>query len=297
MAPTSLPEALRHDWPLYLMEAAELAIFMISACCFTVLLYHPASPVLGWIPDSTLRRLLMGIAMGVTAVGIIRSPWGQRSGAHFNPAITLTFLRLGKIGRYDAAFYIVFHFLGGIVGVGVSALVLGTSLANPAVNFAVTVPGPMGTGAAFAAEFFMAALLMTVVLVTSNSQRLAPYTTYCMGVLIASYILVFAPISGFSINPARTVGSALFAHLWTALWLYFTAPVVAMLLAAELYVRLSGRAQHYFQHRHLTRQETPPREPTLSRASAARSAQSTPARVHITRPDPHSRSPQTRTPD
>jgi aquaporin Z len=239
------------------MEAAELALFMISACIFTVLLYHPASPVLGWIPNSTLRRLLMGIAMGLTAIAIIKCPWGKRSGAHFNPSITLTFLRLGKIGLDDARFYILFQFFGGIAGVGISALLLGHSIANPAVNYAVTIPGPRGPAAAFAAEAFMAALLMAAVLITSNSPRLAPWTTWLMGVLIACYILLFAPISGFSINPARTFGSALFAHLWTAIWIYFTAPILGMLFSAEMYLRLSGthpRHRHYFSHRHLSQQ-------------------------------------------
>ena len=67
----------------------------------------------------------------------------------------------------------------------------------------------------------MAALLMTVVLYTSNRTRLAPYTTYLMGLLITSYVLFLAPVSGFSINPARTVGSAVWAHVYTALWVYF----------------------------------------------------------------------------
>ena len=180
------------------------------------------------------------------------------------PAITLTFLRLGKIAGRDAVFYILFQFLGGVAGVGLSRLLLGRSLANPAVEYAVTVPGPLGTDAAFAAEFFMAALLMAVVLVTSNRPRLAPYTTYCMGVLIALYILIFAPISGFSINPARTTASAIFAHQWTAVWVYFTAPILGMFLAAESYLRLAGttepqsaapgkrRRKHYFTHRHLS---------------------------------------------
>ena len=108
--------AFRLNWPLYLFEGAELALFMISACVFTVLLFDPAFPAPQQIPNAVLRRLLMGIAMGVTAILIIQSPIGKRSGAHFNPAITLTYLRLGKIARPDAIFYVVSHFIGGILG-------------------------------------------------------------------------------------------------------------------------------------------------------------------------------------
>src|ERR1043166_4702468 len=115
-------EALRQHWPEYLMEAAELGLFMISACAFTVLLFHPLSPVARIVPDGLLRRLLMGLAMGSTAVAIIFSPLGKRSGAHFNPAVTLTFFRLGKIAAWDTAFYTVFQFAGGVAGVLLASL-------------------------------------------------------------------------------------------------------------------------------------------------------------------------------
>ncbi|MGI4827564.1 MAG: aquaporin [Janthinobacterium lividum] len=137
------------DWQLYIYEGAELAIFMMSACLFTVILFHPAYPALRHIPSAALRRTLMGIAMGLTAVLIIHSPLGKRSGAHFNPAITITYFRLKKIEAWDAIFYVLFQFAGGVFGVGLSALLLGKQLADPGVNFAVTVPGKYGTAAAF----------------------------------------------------------------------------------------------------------------------------------------------------
>ena len=165
--------AFKHHWLLYVDEGVELAIFMISACFFTVWLFDPASPALKFLPNSALRRLLMGMSMGATAILIIRSPMGKRSGAHFNPAITLTYFRLGKIDKWDAGFYVVSQFIGGICGVGLSALCLGSSLAVPTVDYAVTVPGYGGTTGAFCAEYFMAALLMLVVLWFSNRPPLA----------------------------------------------------------------------------------------------------------------------------
>jgi aquaporin Z len=213
---------------------------MVSACVFTVLLFDPSVLMQKGLPGPVWRRLLMGISMGVTAVLIIHSSMGKRSGAHFNPAITLTYFRLGKIAQPDALFYVLFQFLGGIGGVGVSALFLGQKLADPSVMFAETVPGKYGTGAAFAAEAFMAALLMGVVLWTSNRPSLASYTSYLVGILITFYVLLFAPVSGFSINPARTTASAVFARVWTAIWLYFTAPVLGMLFSAEVYLRSQG---------------------------------------------------------
>src|ERR1043165_7609958 len=87
-------EALRKHWAESVMEAAGLGIFMVSASVFTILLYHPGSPAIQALPEEFPRRILMGMAMGLTAIGIIYSPWGKQSGAHLNPAVTLTFFPL-----------------------------------------------------------------------------------------------------------------------------------------------------------------------------------------------------------
>ena len=89
--------SLRFHWPEYLMEAGELALYMFVTCALATLLQHPASPVGHLIANAFFRRALMGFGMGATVVAIITSPWGKQSGAHFNPGVTLTFYRLGKI--------------------------------------------------------------------------------------------------------------------------------------------------------------------------------------------------------
>jgi aquaporin Z len=232
---------LKRNWPLYIYEAIELALFMLSACAFTIFLFDPAWPAFHLFPKTIIRRVLMGIAMGITAVLIILSPMGKRSGAHFNPAMTVTYWRLGKIRLWDAVFYIFFQFIGGVLGVAVAATIFSTALSRPAVNYVVTGPGRYGTAAAFLAELFMATVLMTVVLLLSNRVHLAIYVSYSVGILIALYTFLFAPVSGFSINPARAAGSAFFADVWTGAWLYFVAPLLGMFSAAEVYKRINGR--------------------------------------------------------
>jgi aquaporin Z len=228
-------EALRRHWPEYLMEAAGLGLFMVSACMFATLLGHPASPVPQFVDSPLVLRLFMGMAMGLTAVGIIYSPWGQQSGAHLNPSVTLTFFRLGKVEPWDALFYVMAQFAGGIIGVFLAAAGLGQVIAHPSVNYVATMPGMAGAGIAFLAEFVIAFVLMSMVLRVSNTARLARYTGLFAGALVATYITVEAPLSGMSMNPARTFGSALVSQLWTALWIYFLAPPLGMLTAAELY--------------------------------------------------------------
>jgi len=235
-----MTDALKRHWPEYLMEAACLGLFMVSAFTFGTILEHPDSPVHQAIPSSLLRRFLMGLAMGSTAIGIIYSPWGKQSGAHINPSTTLTFFRLGKVATWDAVFYVVFQFIGGIIGAVLATAVLAAWVSHPAVNYVVTMPGSAGTAAAFVAEVAITFVLMTVILHVSNNSGLHKLTGICAGALVATYITVEAPISGMSMNPARTFASAVPAQYWTALWIYFTAPLIGMLSAAEVYVRIRG---------------------------------------------------------
>jgi aquaporin Z len=229
----------RH-WPEYAIEAAGLGAFMVSACGFAVLLFHPGSPIVQLISDAGLRRVLMGLAMGSTGVMLTYSPWGKQSGAHFNPAVTLTFLRLGRVAAVDAIAYMASQVAGAVAGVAVMALVLQPWIADPAVNYVVTVPGTAGALIAWVTEFTISAILMTVVLVVSNTPRFARWTGLCAGVLVATNIALVSPLSGMSMNPARTLASAVPAGVWTAMWVYLTAPPLGMLVAAECYRRTRG---------------------------------------------------------
>jgi aquaporin Z len=232
--------ALRGHWPEYLIEAAGLGTYLLLACAVAALLEHPGSPVHQTIREPTVRTILLGLARGLTVVGLVYSPWGQQSGAHFNPAITLTFCWLGKVAAWDACFYTVAQFLGGLAGILLTAALLGRWVADPAVNYAVTVPGPAGQAAAFVAELLISFGLMLVILIASNLRRAARFTGVLAGTLVAVYIVVERPYSGMSMNPARTLSSAVPAMIWTGLWLYFVAPLLGMVLAGEVYLQLFG---------------------------------------------------------
>ena len=219
--------------PEYAIEAALLGAFMVSACSFGVLLEHPDSPVHRSVADPILRRVLMGLAMGATAVAIIYSPWGGRSGAHINPATTLTFWRLGRMRGVDAAGYVGAQVLGAVLGVALASTLLGPRLAHASVSFVVTRPGQWGPIAALGGEVVIAAILMAAV-VTLGGSRHARHTGLVVGVLVATYISVEAPISGMSMNPARSFGSAWGAHHWDGFWIYVAGPLVGMSIGATL---------------------------------------------------------------
>ena len=235
-----MASAACQHWPEYLIEAAGLGGFMIAAGGLATLLEHPASPVRQVVGSALLRRALMGTGMAATAMALVYSPWGKRSGAHFNPALTLTFLRLGKVALWDALFYVLAQFIGGLLGLLLLGAALGPALADPHVSHVATVPGPGGPWPAFVAEAAMSFVLMATVLTLTNIRAAARYTGLAVGALLLLYITFEAPLSGMSINPARTIASAVSAWRWDAIWVYFTAPPLGMLLAAELYQFLRG---------------------------------------------------------
>jgi aquaporin Z len=110
------------------------------------------------------------------------------------------------------------------------------------VEAVVTVPGRAGVPAAFLGEGVISFVQMFLVLSVSNTPRLARYTGLFAGLMLAVYIIVEEPLSGVSLNPARTFASALLSGNWTGWWIYFTAPMLGMLAAARTYVWLKGRS-------------------------------------------------------
>jgi len=223
-----------------MIEGLCLGIFMISACAFSALLEHPASPVRASVMNANVRRFLIGLAMGLTAILLIYSPMGRLSGAHMNPATTLTFYRLGKVEPWDAVFYMLSQFAGGLLGVMCSLALMGATLAHRNVNFAITRPGERGEAAAFISEVLITFLLMTVILNLSNSRKYERFTGLAAGAMVMLFIAFEAPLSGMSMNPARSFASDFAGMQWQSIWIYFTAPLIGMLTAAEVFVRTRG---------------------------------------------------------
>jgi aquaporin Z len=158
-----------------------------------------------------------------------------------NPAVTLTFWRLGKLALADALFYIAAQFAGGISGTLLLSALLGDRFTLPPVSAVATLPGQPGELVALAAEIAIAFVLMTTILAANASARLMRWTGLCAGILVALYIAIEAPLSGMSLNPARSVASAVPSGVWHGIWIYLIASPLGMLLAAELHLRLGRR--------------------------------------------------------
>lgn len=226
---------LRKNWRIYLTEGVCLGLFMASASFFATVLEYPHSAIHFFISNKFMRLCLMGIAMGITAMAIIYSPMGKLSGAHMNPAVTFSFLILGKVKWPDAIFYSIFQIAVGVLFVFIMAIVLGDAFTNNPVNYVVTVPAKDGSLNAFVIEVVIAFCMMTMILITSNHHRLANYTGIIAGFFVMGYVVVAGPVSGFSMNPARTIASAIPAWCFQSLWIYMTAPFIGMFSSALLY--------------------------------------------------------------
>jgi len=240
------------NWKHYLQEALGLGIFMVSACFFSALLFSQKGAWYHVFPAIIEKNIVMGILMGTTALFIFYSPWTAPSGAQINPAVTLAFLRLDKMCRYDALFFIIFQFIGGTAAVYVMQLLMGHLLTDAPVNSAVTVPGKYGTEGALITEFIIAFVTMTMVLFTSANDKLKKYTRVFAACLVCTWVILAGPVSGFGMNPARSFASALPAHTWTAFWLYLFMPLTGMLAAAEFYLlvkKKKSRARLRVVHR------------------------------------------------
>jgi aquaporin Z len=222
------------------MEATELCGLILSTSIWGTLVYSSESPLQSYGISAVSKSAVMGIAIAATTFLIILSPFGRRSGAHLNPSVTLAFLWLGRVHRWDAAWYIVAQFIGAIAGMLSACLILGLRLADPSVQYMVTVPGESGSVITFLGEFLLSAVLMATVLYSSNHRRLVRFTPAFVSTLTILFFVLSPSKSGFSINPARTFSSALFAGTWQGVWIYFAAPTLGMLAAAALYIKTVG---------------------------------------------------------
>ncbi len=229
---TLLFEALRQHWPRYLMEGAQLGIFMFVTLYLTLVLEHPGSRLHRAITSALARRAVMGACIGATVIVLIYSDWGRLSGAHFNPAVTLAFLSLGRIEPWDAVFYIVAQFIGGWLGLALAAWPVRRAAAIAQVNHVVTQPGKRGVRVAFAAELLISFLILFSLLQVFHQPAWKPWIGVVAGLHLWAYITFESPLSGMSLNPARSLASAINAQDYEGLWIYVVAPPLGMLMAA-----------------------------------------------------------------
>jgi aquaporin Z len=232
-------QTMRRNLLAYFSEFAGTAIMLFIGVSAVAFMWGPGSPV-PVVPNGALRRLLTGIMFAGGATAVVYSPLGQISGGHINPAVTLAFWRLGKVPTRDAVIYVVLQFAGAFVGAWAAGLAWGPLTTG--VQYAATVPGEgYSQAGAFVAETFITFLLVFLIFVCVNKPKIAPKTGIIAGSLVAFLVMVEAPMTGTSLNPARTLGPAILAPNYTALWLYFAGPIAGALLAVAAFTGQWGK--------------------------------------------------------
>jgi aquaporin Z len=217
----------------YLAEYVGTALLLLvglSAVCADFAVH---SPVVSALPDANVRRLLTAIIFAGTVTTIVYSPLGRRSGGHLNPAVTLAFWLQGKLTSRSAILYAAAQIAGALTGAALVLAIWGGWATN--VHLGATVPHDGGPFAALAAETAMTFLLVSLILNFADRPHLMVFTGAAVGTLVAFFVFVEAPVSGASLNPARTLGPAIVGSTFTYLWVYLVGPPSGALSAAVLY--------------------------------------------------------------
>jgi aquaporin Z len=220
-----------------LAEMLGTAIVMLVGLSALTLCFS-ASPFADWLGDAVFRRLCTGIAFVAAAAVVTYSPLGRRSGGHFNPAVTIGFSSLGQLRWWGATLYASCQITGAIIGTGLALALWGKSIRT--LHLGDTIPGQWGDLAAFGAETLGTFLLVILIFHCVDRPRVMRFTPIIAGLLVATLVVIEAPFSGTSLNPARSLGPALVGTTFTSLWIYLLAPPLGALLAALVFARTRG---------------------------------------------------------
>lgn len=220
----------RLHWIEYGAELLGTAILVFVGLSAVVFDFAEGLPMEHLIPNQSIRLLITGLVFAGSGSLVAISPLGKRSGAHINPAVSLAFWLQGKMHHYDIGGYIIGQFIGAIIGAAFLVLVWGKYATS--VRNGMTLPGQnYSIMDAFLAEVLMTFLLVLSIFIFVSSYRLMRWTPLMTWLLVATMVWLEAPVSGASMNPARSIGPALVSCLWQNQWLYCIAPLLGAMLA------------------------------------------------------------------
>ncbi|HEV2953507.1 MAG TPA: aquaporin [Candidatus Dormibacteraeota bacterium] len=211
-------------------ELAGTALLLVGGLTAVTVDFGVRSPVVGWLPSVGTRLLLTGAIFAGTGSLVAISPIGRRSGAHLNPAVSLAFWLTGHMHPRDLLGYWVSQVLGAVLGAGLVRLVWGELALS--VHVGVTHPGPgISMPAAAAIEGLMTAALILVIFWFVADPGRMRYTPLAVWVLITILVWKVAPLTGTSLNPARSMGPAIADWYFSCWWVYIVGPLSGASLA------------------------------------------------------------------
>ncbi len=155
---------------------------------------------------------------------------GHLSGAHINPAVTLAFWAVRRFPSAEVVPYVGAQCMGAVAASFLSRAALGD-----VGSVGATLP-TVPTAAAFGVEWLLSFALMFVIMAVATDERVADgFAAIAVGLTVGFCAMVGGPLTGASMNPARSFGPALVGGFWHGHWLYWVAPITGMLTAARAY--------------------------------------------------------------
>ena len=203
---------------------------------FCLVFFGPLSVILAAVAFGTglsIEGIIMISLAHGSAIGLMVYAFGHISGAHINPAVTIPMIITKKISPADGAGYIALQLIGGIIAA--FALVAVLPDLGQAVNFGTQAPGDLINGDPMSALWlemiFTFFLVTTIFLVAVHKKAPAGIHGISIGGMVFLLHLVGVPLTGASMNPARTLGPAIASGFWEFHWVYWVGPIIGGIIA------------------------------------------------------------------
>lgn len=200
-------------------------------------------------PDVGIGLLGVSLAFGLTVLTMAYAI-GHISGCHLNPAVSIGLWVSGRFSGREVGPYIIAQVLGAVAGAGVLYLIASGQPGFVAGGFASNgygehSPGGYGLGAALTTEVVMTAMFMVIILGATDKRAPSGLAPLAIGLGLTLIHLLSIPVTNTSVNPARSLGPALFAERWALLqlWAFWVGPIAGAVLGATLYQLIGGRAE------------------------------------------------------
>ena len=196
---------------------------------FFLVFIGPGSVMVDAYSGGAVGHVGVALAFAFVVIAMVFA-LGHLSGAHINPAVTIAFWSVGRFPAVEVVPYV----LAQCAGATAASLALRAML-GPVGRLGATLPAvPMA--AAFGVEWLLSFALMFVIMAVATDDRVADgFAPLAVGLTVGFCALMAGPLTGASMNPARSLGPALVAGFWGAQWLYWLAPITGMLTAARVY--------------------------------------------------------------
>ncbi|HNA56910.1 MAG TPA: aquaporin [Chitinophagales bacterium] len=187
---------------------------------FAILFFGTGAAIVDSITGGTVSHVGISVTFGFTVMSMIYV-FGNTSGAHFNPAVTIAFYFSGRFPGKEILPYVIAQFLGAIAGSGLLLF-----LFPDAATRGETVPSG-DVLQAFVLECVLTFFLMlTIIHVAHGSKEQGMFAGLAIGSVVLMAALFAGPICGASMNPARSLAPALISGNLQSIWIYLTAPVL-----------------------------------------------------------------------